>query len=174
MLLARKVTAEDDSVIYKEQVNLFTELIHRHVGIINRLCLAFARKSSTYDDLRQDVLTNIWRGMHTYRGDSSWTTWIYRIVLNTCVSTVRKENRHSQNISIDSIIDIPDTDNANDIEHLYRLITLLPPIDRSLILLWLDERPYEEIAEIMGMPRNTVASRISRAKQKLQTLNQKF
>lgn len=174
ILLARNVIADTDSPAQNELTQQYIDIVHHHAGIINRICLAFSRQASTYDDLRQDALTNIWRGLQSYRGESSITTWLYRIVLNTCVSTIRKEGRHAQNMSIDSIIDIPDADNHADIDHLHRLISLLPPLDRSLILLWLDERPYEEIAEIMGMPRNTIASRLHRAKQKLQTINQKF
>lgn len=149
----------------------FEAAVREYGGIINKICLSFSKTISTFDDLRQDALINIWQGYRSFRGESDRRTWIYRVVLNTCVSATRKEKNHNDTLSIADIIEPQDEfrDPAEETEYelLMRMISRLGDIDRSLILLWLEECSYDEISEITGIGRNTIASRLRRAKQKL-------
>lgn len=154
----------------------FERIVEQFSPMISRVCFSFAGKATTFEDLQQDALVNIWRGLPNYRGESKLSSWIYRITLNTCVSSVR--NFSPSDAPYMPIEALADTENAPDkrerkeeLEYLHWLISRLNPIDRSIVLMWLDEFSYDEIAEVIGMPRNSVAVRLHRAKEKLKALS---
>ena len=145
-------------------------MTERYNALITKICFYFASSSSDFDDLRQDVLLNLWRGLQTYRGESSEMTWVYRVCFNTCVSSVRRNSRHT----MPSLDEVPESNAVaesegkdDDIQLLHRAISQLPPTDRSMILMQLDGNSYDEIAEVMGMNRNTVATRLKRSRDRL-------
>lgn len=155
----------DDPSLRRE----FTALIARYDGVIRRVCYLYATDLDDFDDLRQEAMINLWRGFPTFRGEARISTWIYRVSLNSCVSFFRKKRRVPAATAIENHPElIAETDDkAAMLKEMYRMINRLDAADKALILLWLDEHPYEEIAAIMGLPRNTVASRLRRAKEKL-------
>lgn len=150
----------------------FIDIVKRYEGIIDRLCYSFASRISSFDDLRQDALINIWKGLDSFRHESNPQTWIYRIVLNTCVSTQRKEQRQAGFLPIDSVTERGEESVADNTELLELLISSLGNIDRSILLLWLEERPYEEISQIIGLSVSNVASRLHRIRKKLKENNE--
>lgn len=146
----------------------FIDLIRRENPTISKICFSYSCDKADYEDLRQDALINLWRGMKSFRGDSSERTWVYRIVVNSCLSTIRRQRRHRHE-SLDKLFLLIE-DSAGDrerIEQLYQLINVLGATDRAVIMMWLDKLSYDEIAEATGMNRNTVATRIRRIKEKL-------
>ena len=149
----------------------FAECIRIHDSMIRRICLGYAHTSQDIDDLYQDVLVNIWRGLPAFRADSSMRTWVYRIALNTCVSTLRIRSKQPLQTSLDEVILVPDhsQEKKEAIKELYECISTLGPIDRAIVMMWLDEYSYEEIADTIGIKRNNVATRLHRAKEKLKT-----
>lgn len=157
----------------RELEKRFLALIRKEDSLISAICFSYSGSVAEYDDLRQDALINIWRGLPSFREDSTSRTWIYRVVLNSCVSTIRKQMRHSQaSESLDGLYDILAEEPPEDrerIETLHRMISTLNPQDKAIILLWLDDASYDDIATVMGMPRNTVATRLHRIKEKLKT-----
>lgn len=150
----------------------FTELIRRYDPVIRRVCYFYAVDLDDFNDLRQEALVNLWRGYPQFRGQAALSTWIYRVSLNSCVSYFRKVKRGRATVAIENHPELiaESDDKAEMLREMYRLINRLDKTDKALILLWLDEHPYDEIASIMGMPRNTVASRLRRAKEKLTSL----
>lgn len=153
----------------------FMQIVSTHSGIINRICYSYARNPEDFDDLRQDVLITLWRGLDSFRGDSSVITWIYRVAINTCVSAARRNSSRKDTYPLAGIIEpYEEEDTESDrVIMLHEMIAALPPEERALILMWLDEIPYEEIAEVMGYPRNTVAVKLHRIREKLKTNFQK-
>lgn len=148
----------------------FESVIMRYGKIISGVCFSYSATSDDFKDLRQDILINIWNGLEKFQGKSSLETWIYRVALNTCVSNVRKRSKQGKTVSLDSIMDFPDNAHnrsVENIEQLHSLIMSLSPVDKAIITMWLDERSYDEIAEIVGITRNNVAVRVNRIKQKL-------
>ena len=148
----------------------FEEAIAEYNGIITKVCYYFSNDSEEFKDLRQEVLYNIWKGWDRFRGDSKISTWIYRISFNTCVSFQRKEKKYTETLSIDNVIDLPAETGDSLLEKynaMYSLIRSLKYDDRALLMLWLDEKSYEEISDLMGLNRNTVAVRLKRVKEKL-------
>lgn len=154
----------------RELERRFREVIEEYGPVISGICFSYASDADDLKDLRQDILINIWKGLKTYRGDSSLSTWIYRVALNTCVSTVRKRSRRPYTLPLERVPDREeerDAESRERIETLHAMIATLSPIDKAIVTMWLDERKYEEIAEVTGLSRNNVAVRINRIKQKL-------
>jgi RNA polymerase sigma-70 factor (ECF subfamily) len=157
----------------KQSVNVdeqFLEMIRQHEGIIYKVTSFYTDTEHPPGDLYQEVVLNLWKAFPSFRGDSKYSTWIYRIALNTCVSFYR---RSKKNISyVDISMDIPDVvDNNEEIQELYKLINCLGKIERALVLLYLDDKSYKEIAEITGLTVTNVATKISRIKDKLRDMS---
>lgn len=148
----------------------FMEMIRQNEGIIYKVTSFYADKDHPIGDLYQEVVLNLWKGYPSFRGESKYSTWIYRIALNTCVSFYRRSKR---NVSyVDISMDIPDVvDNNEQIQELYKLINRLGKIERALVLLYLDDKPYKEIAEITGLSVTNVATKLSRIKDKLKQMS---
>jgi RNA polymerase sigma-70 factor (ECF subfamily) len=153
----------------KEQ---YTKMVMQHKDIIYKVCYIYAEKDYI-EDYYQEVLIELWRSFPHFRSESKASTWIYRISLNTCISFVRKKKRNpfTKKLSLD--IDVFDEGNekAQQLEELYKLINQLNKLEKSIILLWLEEVPYEEIASITGLSLSNVGVKISRIKEKLKQMS---
>lgn len=163
----------DNSTSLKEREVAFGIIVSKYSLMITKVCYYFAANISELKDLRQEVLVNIWTGLDKFRNQSKPSTWIYRVCFNTCITYQRKNRRHQKyNVPISSVLEMED--DAFDMEkykEMHRLIGLLSPEDKALILMWIDENSYEEIADVIGLKRNTVATRIKRIKEKLVKLS---
>lgn len=166
----------NDSAVADERE--FLELTSRYGHIITRICFSYAGNAADMEDLRQDVMINIWNGLKYFKGESSPITWIYRVTLNTCVSMIRKQSRKVKTFSFDSIMtDLPDNETDSGyierLEKLHEMMAVLTPVDKAILTMRLDERSYDEIAEVTGLSNSNVATRLNRIKTKLKTkLNQ--
>jgi RNA polymerase sigma-70 factor (ECF subfamily) len=147
----------------------FEQMVSRHDALIHKVCFFYALDWDDFNDLRQEALVNLWRGFPKFRGDAKITTWIYRVCLNSCVSYFRKHRRNEQALPIEHAAQlIADTDEkAEMLREMYKLTNSLNNADKALIMLWLDECSYDEISQILGVPRNTVATRLHRVKERL-------
>ncbi|MDE7166436.1 MAG: sigma-70 family RNA polymerase sigma factor [Bacteroidaceae bacterium] len=149
----------------------FTRLIRQHSGIINKVSYFYATEQTPFDDLRQEIYINIWQGLSQYRGDSKISTWIYRVAVNSALMTIRSSRPRIETVTFDfALPDISselDDAQRENLQTLYMLINRLEDIEKAIILLWLDELPYEEIAKTLDLKRNTVATKIHRIKEKL-------
>ena len=168
--LMRFAALSGDEGAYKtyELEREFRELITLENATISRICFSYACSVAEFEDLRQDALINIWRGMRGFRGESSSRTWIYRVTVNSCLSTIRRQSRHLHE-SIDGLLGLIDSDDSDkeEIEQLHRVINTLDQEDKAVIMMWLDELSYDEIGAAMGLNRNTIATRIRRIKEKI-------
>ncbi len=146
----------------------FKEIITRENATISKICFSYSGSLAEFDDLRQDALINIWRGMQNFRGEASQKTWIYRVTVNSCLSTIRKQirHRHESLEGLYGIIDCDDSDKES-IEQMHRIISTLGTQEKAIIMMWLDEMSYDDIAAAMGLNRNTIATRIRRIKEKI-------
>ena len=128
----------------------------------------FSKNNDEVNDLFQEVLINIWKGICRFEGKSDIRTWIYRIALNTCISINRKSKRR-KTIPLDMNINLyEDTDtNTRQVKMLYDRINRLKPFDRAIILLWLENIPYDEIGDIVGISAKNVSVRLTRIREEL-------
>ena len=148
--------------------------INTYGAIITKICYYFSTDPDEFKDLRQEVLFYLWKGWLTFRKDSKLSTWIYRISFNTCVSFQRKEKKSKETVSIEDIINIADSPEPSRLDRYNKMHSLIQTLnyeDRVIILMWLDDKSYDEIAEIMGINRNTIAVRLKRIKEKLTKLS---
>lgn len=156
---------------YKSEKELqFIAIIENNRQVIYKVCYMYAADDDHFKDLYQEVLINLWRGIDRFRGDAQLSTWIYRTSINTCVTYYRRNHKHDEALSLEgvSVVDNDDGTRLQQIKELYRLISRLDRMEKAIILLWLDEKSYDEISEITGLSRNNVASRLRRIKIKLQ------
>lgn len=151
--------------------NVFASLIEQHSGIINKVSYFYATDKLPFDDLRQEIYVNIWQGLKQFRGDSKISTWIYRVAVNSALMALRSSKSTFETVSLDfSLLDFSsefDDAQKENLQALHSLINRLEDIEKAIILLWLDECSYDEIAETLGLKRNTVAVKIHRIKDKL-------
>lgn len=153
----------------------FMEIARSQSKLVASICLSFANTKEDFDDLRQDSLLNIWRGIGTFREDSSISTWVYRVTLNTCVSFQRKSKGKVSDAEAlkefyRELFEQSSTEDVERFELMYSLIAKLPALDKSVLMMWLDDKSYDEIARVMGLSRDAVASRLKRAKNRLSSM----
>ena len=149
----------------------FRQVLSQHGELVSAICFSFANRRNEFEDLRQDALVNIWKGLTGFNGASDIKTWIYRVTLNTCVSIYRKSSTQPADFdSLENVAGITADGLAREeVDYLHTLISMLTPEDKGIILMWLDSHSYDEIAEVMELKRNTVATRIHRIREKLKT-----
>lgn len=152
-----------------EKEQRFITLVQEYQRVIYKICYMYATDGDNFKDLYQEVVINLWRGFDNYAGRGKPSSWIYRVGLNTCISFYRQQQRRGERTSLDMLygLEAEDNETTRRLKEMYRLISGLDKFERAVILLWLDENSYEEIAEITGVPRNTIASRLKRIKDKL-------
>ncbi|WP_353121618.1 RNA polymerase sigma factor [Dysgonomonas capnocytophagoides] len=148
----------------------FMDMVRHNERIIYKVVSFYADIDQSVSDLYQEVVLNLWKAYPSFRGESKVSTWIYRISLNTCITFFRRSKRSiSYTDLVIDISDIPDED--DNIKELYRLINKLGKIEKALVLLYLDEKPYKEIAEITGLTVTNVATKLNRIKDKLKKMS---
>lgn len=149
----------------------FASLVKQHSRIINKVSYFYATARLPFDDLRQEIYVNIWLGLKQFRGDSKISTWIYKVAVNSALMTIRSSKPKIETVSLDfGLLDVSseiDDVQKENLRNLHSLINRLEDIEKAIILLWLDEYSYDEIAETIGLKRNTVAVKIHRIKEKL-------
>lgn len=162
----------DIATSVKEKTEAFEDIVRRYSVMITKLCYYFASNVSELKDLRQEVLLNIWIGWDKFRMQSKPSTWIYRVCFNTCITFQRKNRQRRNEVPLTSVLEIEATPSDLDKYHeMHRLIGRLGSEEKAIILMWLDENSYEEIAEVIGIKRNTVATKLKRIKEKLVKLS---
>lgn len=153
----------------------FGALLQRHAGIVFKVANSYARQAEDRADLAQEIAAQLWHAYPKYDPARSFSTWMYRIALNVAISHVRTQalrRRHDAVALDDALHDVPD-DAAGDPETeqhlrlLQRFIASQPPMERALLLLYLEERPQREIADILGISESNVSTKIGRLKQRL-------
>ncbi len=154
--------------------DFYTNSIVPYSGIIIKICRAYTDSQEDFEDYYQEVCLQVWRTKDQFRGDSKWSTWVYRLSLNICLTMIKKKNNNRQHSVTDyNVPEVTEDNHAfsdESLNLLYDAIKQLSEIDRAVILLYLEERPYKEIAEIIGTNYNNIAVRITRIKERLKKL----
>lgn len=158
-----------------EDEKKFTNLIKENQGLIHKVCLLYEHDPEIRNDLFQEIVLQLWKSFHSFRGEAKITTWMYRIALNTAISGFRKRSRNIKTEDIRewhfNISDHPANDEREeDVKKLHWAIRQLSEIERGMIMMALDEVPYDEIAETIGITQNNVRVRMNRIREKLKTL----
>ena len=150
----------------------FAQTIKQHRSTIYTVCYMFSQDADEVNDLFQEALVNLWRGFEGFEHRSDIKTWIYRVALNTCISIDRKKRRN-ETVRLTMDIDLfEDRDeDTQQVSMLHKRISLLKPFDRAIVLLWLEDLSYEEIAQIVGISAKNVSVRLYRIKEQLKQMS---
>jgi len=149
----------------------FEQTIRDNSGVLHKLCRVYTYNADEYEELFQEMLVQIWRSTGNFRGEAKISTWVYRICINTALSFRSKLARSKKRFEpLDGKIFIqPVADNDKDerLPRLFAAIRELKPIDRAIVSLYLDDKSYEETAQILGISKTNVATRLMRLKIRL-------
>jgi RNA polymerase sigma-70 factor (ECF subfamily) len=151
----------------------FLEMIRQNERLIYKVCSFYVSDEYPLADLYQEVVCNLWAGYPNFRNGCSFSTWIYRIALNTCISGLRKELKIPKKIPVSVLEDVliePESI-SEQIKEMYHFIYQLKTMERAVILLYLEDKSYQEIADITGLTVSNVATKLKRSKQKLKEMS---
>jgi len=154
--------------------DFYTTQILPYAAIIIKICRAYTDTQEDFEDYYQEVCLQIWRSKDNFKEQSAWSTWIYRLSLNVCLTFLKKKKNNKQNTPSDLLPDevLVDSRAFSDesLNQLYNAIRQLSEIDRGVILLYLEEKSYQEIADIIGTNTNNIGVRITRIKERLKKI----
>ena len=155
--------------------DFYKQYILPYAGINIKICRAYTDSEEDFQDYYQEVCLQLWKSRENFKGDSKWSTWVYRISLNVSLSLLRKDKKVNKNS-----VELPQLEDGNhqqanpfddeSLKLLYKAIKQLSDLDRAIILLYLEENSYQEIAEIMGLSPNNIGVKITRIKKKLKKI----
>ena len=150
----------------------FSQLVNDNRSTIYSVCYMFSNDADEVADLFQEVLVKLWNGYGSFQGKSDIKTWIYRVTLNTCITIDRKKRRNRKaELSMDvDYFDSQEQETAQ-VRILHERIARLQPLDRAIILLWLEQISYGEIGEIVGISAKNVSVRLARIRVQLKNMS---
>ena len=152
--------------------DFYNQSILPFAGIIIKSCRAYTNTQEDFEDYYQEVCLQIWRSHESFREESQQSTWVYRLTLNVCLTLLKKDKKKSitSHFLPQELIDDSQVFPDESLNHLYDAIKQLSEIDRAVILLYLEEKSYQEIADIIGTNPNNIGVRIKRIKERLKKL----
>jgi RNA polymerase sigma-70 factor (ECF subfamily) len=154
--------------------DFYTSFILPYAAIIIKICRAYTNTQEDFEDYYQEVCLQIWKSKDQFRDQAEWSTWIYRLSLNVCLTLLKKKKNNHQHFASDYLPAEATVDNSafadESINYLYDAIRQLSEVDRAVILLYLEEKSHREIADITGTNSNNIGVRIKRIKERLRRL----
>jgi RNA polymerase sigma-70 factor (ECF subfamily) len=158
-----------------EQEQQFVQQLNQHQPLIHKVCNLYGQTTTDRQDLFQEIVVQLWKAYPRFRGESKFSTWLYRIALNTAISGLRKRKNHISSYEPESLpTDIQDE--AYDVEkelqldQLYSAVRELSEIERAIVMLYLEDKPYDEMEDILGINQNNLRVKMNRIKEKLRKL----
>jgi len=150
----------------------FVNELNENAGIVHRICRIYFRNEDDRQDAFQEIVYQLWKSYGSFKGQSKFSTWMYRVALNTAITHIRKSKRDIVKPFLDNqYLQYPDGDDDTEEESvklLYMAIDTLTSIDKAITLLYLDDHSYEEIASITGLTKTNVSVRLFRIKKRLE------
>ncbi|KQC01841.1 RNA polymerase sigma factor [Pedobacter sp. Hv1] len=155
----------------------FLELINTNKGIIHKVAKMYMDKAEDQEDLFQEIVMQLWKAYPSFKGNSKFTTWMYRVALNTAIVFFKKENKKIDKTTLTEHIDIADVNESDDKEeklaYLYKAVQELNSIEKALIFLFLEDQSHKEIAQNLGISEINARVKLNRTKEKLQSIIKK-
>lgn len=154
----------------------FLELIHRHQSIIHKICFIYCDNRFHKEDLQQEIILQLWKSYSSFQGKAAFSTWMYRVALNTAINQTRRPGL-SIDLSTSPELSHDPSESyqlSEEIQILYKAISSLKKIEKAIILLWLEEKSYEEIAGIIGITVKNVSVKLVRIRARLAEIIKKL
>ena len=170
----RLITGRKVTLMKPDPEKEFLALLNLHKAIVYKVVHVYAPPGESRRDLFQEIVVSLWKAFPAFRGEAKISTWFYRVALNTAITNYRREKRsvplHTlYSAPIEPFTGSPESDDE-EVQLLYGAIGKLTTIDKAIMLLYLEERPYKEISQVLGISQASVGMRIMRAKEKLAAL----
>lgn len=153
----------------------FLQLVQENQGILRKVCHLYGRNDADKEDLYQEIVIQLWKSFGSFRGEAKFSTWMYRIALNTAISNLRRQE-HKVKLSFPEFIPKEEADpqeekiKAEKLKEMYAAISRLTEVEKAVVMLYLEEKSYDEMEEILGISSGTLRVKMNRIKDKLRTL----
>ena len=156
----------------KQNDEFFARLVKEHKSTIYTVCYMFSHDEEEVNDLFQETLINMWKGIDSFREESKISTWIYRVALNTCLLQERKKKKEVKKVPLTMNVNFFQDDDANaaQVRMLHQRIGKLGLVDRALVMMWLEGMSYDEIGAVMGISAQNVGVKLFRIKEQLKKI----
>mgnify|MGYP001555332528 CR=1 FL=1 len=167
-------------VLQKHQVEKeFENLIKEYEFLIYKVCRVYAYTDADRQDLFQDIVMQLWQAYPRFKGESSVTTWLYRVALNTSISRLRKSKRNpgiaDLALALEQLRDSSTHyEDEEKLRQMYKAIEQLTEIEKALVMLYMEDRSYQEMEDILGIVQGTLRVKMNRIKEKLRQLTKKY
>ena len=153
----------------------FLEVLGENQQIINKVIRIYAVDSEDRRDLFQEIVYQLWRNYGTFKGSARVSTWLYRVALNTAITSLRKRKKVPDQEELDEqyvhlSVSFDTTERSEQVRQLYSAIRSLGEVDRAIIMLYLEDLSYLEIAEVLGLTEDNVGVKLNRIKSRLRVL----
>ena len=159
----------------KELEHSFVELLEKHQNIVHKVCRLYTNNQDAHNDLFQEITIQLWKAYPKFRGDAKFSTWMYRVGLNTAITLYRKSKRTIKTQEFETVsfkiksVEYDDTE-EQQLKLLYKAVHQLNDIEKALVLLYLEDKNYREISETLGISEVNARVKMNRVKKKLKTI----
>lgn len=155
--------------------NSFVELFEKHQNIVHKVCRLYTNNQDAHNDLFQEITIQLWKAYPKFRGDAKFSTWMYRVGLNTAITLYRKSKRTINTQAFDAVqfkIKAEEYDDTEEqqLKVLYKAVHQLNDIEKALVFLYLEDKNYSEISETLGISEVNARVKMNRVKTKLRTI----
>ena len=154
----------------------FVRQVQSNQGILQKICRLYGHTQPDREDLFQEIIVQLWKSVPKFKGQSKFSTWMYRVALNTAISDFRRKRKRPGVLEADvNSIEIgsgpsDDMDQERHLNALYGAIRQLAEIDKAIVMLYLEDKSYEEMEDILGINSNNLRVKMNRIKEKLRQL----
>ena len=159
----------------KELEHSFVELLEKHQNIVHKVCRLYTNNQDAHNDLFQEITIQLWKAYPKFRGDAKFSTWMYRVGLNTAITLYRKSKRSINTQEFESVsfkikAEYYDDTEEQQLKLLYKAVHQLNDIEKALVFLYLEDKNYSEISETLGISEVNARVKMNRVKKKLKTI----
>ena len=159
----------------KELEHSFVEQLEKHQNIVHKVCRLYTNNQDAHNDLFQEITIQLWKAFPKFRGDAKFSTWMYRVGLNTAITLYRKSKRTIKTQEFESVqfrIKAQEYDDTEEqqLKSLYKAVHQLNDIEKALVFLYLEDKNYSEISETLGITEVNARVKMNRVKTKLRTI----
>jgi RNA polymerase sigma factor (sigma-70 family) len=153
----------------------FVTRVHEHRAMLHKVCNLYCFSAHDQQDLFQEIIVQLWKSWPQFRGEAKFSTWLYRIALNTAISGLRRQKKRFRSVDPAGLPsetpDIPyPEEKEQQLQQLYAAIGQLTEVEKALIMLYLEDKSYDEMEEILGMNQNNLRVKMNRIKEKLRKI----
>ncbi len=159
----------------KQLEHSFIIQLEENQNIVHKICRLYTHDKDSHNDLFQEITIQLWRAFPKFRGDSKFSTWMYRVALNTAITLYRKSKRRIntqdyETVSFKISVDEYDDTEEQQLKLMYSAVKKLNDIDKALVFLYLEEKSYKEISETLGISEVNARVKMNRTKEKLRKI----